>query len=96
MQSLLPSTLQESFQAGYAAFEPSMPQYSSSALPGTGYVPAVTAAPSGALPEGNKYDPKPADKFGDQATGKVSWNGFDCHEWNNQVRKDACCAVQTL
>lgn len=60
--------MQESFQAAYAAFEPALPQYSSSALPGTGggYAAAVAG------PEGNKYDPKPADKFGDQAlAGKV-------------------------
>ncbi|KAI8464016.1 MAG: hypothetical protein J3K34DRAFT_441919 [Monoraphidium minutum] len=63
--------VQESFQAAYAAFEPAMPQYSTSALPGAGYAPAVGAPPSGGMPEGNKYDPKPADKFGDQAAGKA-------------------------
>ncbi|KIZ01499.1 hypothetical protein MNEG_6464 [Monoraphidium neglectum] len=63
--------VQESFQAGYAAFEPSMPQYSTSALPGGGYgAPQVGAPPPAGLSEGNKYDPKPADKFGDQAAGK--------------------------
>jgi hypothetical protein len=60
---------QESFQAAYAAFEPSMPQYSSSALPGGGYGLPQVGGP--AMSEGNKYDPKPLDKFGDQAAGKV-------------------------
>lgn len=47
-----------------------MPQYSSSALPGGNYLPAAGGIP--ALPEaGNKYDPKPVDKFGDQAGSKV-------------------------
>jgi len=70
--------VQESFQAAYAAFEPSMPQYSSSALPGGGYgLPQVGGPAAGGLPEGNKYDPKPADKFGDQAAGKVRFRaGF--------------------
>jgi hypothetical protein len=72
----LPATPQESFQAGYAAFEPSLPQYSSSALPaGGGYgAPQLgVGSMGGGLPmgEANKYDPKGADKYGDQAAGKV-------------------------
>jgi hypothetical protein len=73
---------QESFQAGYAAFEPALPQYSSSALPAAGGygVPQVAGGAGsmgGGLPigEGNKYDPKGADKFGDQAAGKVGGVG---------------------
>ncbi|GBF94371.1 TBC1 domain family member 2A [Raphidocelis subcapitata] len=62
--------VQESFQAGYAAFEPSMPQYSASGLQGGGYGVPQVAAP--AMEGGNKYDPKPADKFGDQAAGKAA------------------------
>jgi hypothetical protein len=62
-------TPQESFQAGYAAFEPSLPQYSTSALPG-GYVPQV-AGPTGAgeLPEAGQS----VDRFADQVAvaGKV-------------------------
>jgi hypothetical protein len=55
-----------------------MPQYSTSALPGGGYgAPQVGAPPPAGLSEGNKYDPKPADKFGDQAAGKVSSGGMN-------------------
>jgi hypothetical protein len=67
-----PHQQQESLQAGYAAFEPSMAlQYSSSALPG-GYA----AAGSGMQHHGAEAIEGPAasvDKYGDQAAsmGKV-------------------------
>lgn len=62
--------IQESFQAAYAAFEPSMAQYSTSALP-QAYVPQVAAAPSGQLPEVPNYEHRAEDKFGDQSEGKA-------------------------
>lgn len=52
---------QESFQAGYAAFEPSLPQYSASALPPAYAAPQVTGPEEGAK----------GDRFLDQAAGKV-------------------------
>ncbi|KIZ05410.1 hypothetical protein MNEG_2545 [Monoraphidium neglectum] len=64
----------EGLQAGYAAFEPSMAQYSTSALPGAGY--AQVAAPPqmqqgmSGLPEGHGYEPRASAKFGDQGAGK--------------------------
>jgi hypothetical protein len=64
---------QESFQAAYAAFEPALPQYASSALPGGGYAPALAAPPAAA---GDKYGGMKSvgaslDKFGngDQVAG---------------------------
>ncbi|KAI8465768.1 MAG: hypothetical protein J3K34DRAFT_77933 [Monoraphidium minutum] len=59
----------ECLQAGYAAFEPSMAQYSTSALPG-GYAPQVAAPPQMQQPEAG-YEPRASTQFGDQGIGKA-------------------------